>query len=216
MGGGPPVGSPRRDAKKKTIVAAERQRSDVAEARADWRAGMKDLEGRSLVFIDESGFDTKMTRLRGRSRRGAPCIGAVPHGKWHNNTFIAGLRCDRIDAPMLIPNAMNGVTFAVWVEEALAPTLTPGDIVICDNLSVHKNVVARKVIEARGAELRFLPAYSPDLNPIEMLFAKLKAIIRGAAACCFDTLCAALKGALEAVTHKECANYIRHAGYDPT
>ncbi len=177
---------------------------------------MKELDGRSLVFIDESGFDTKMTRSRGRCVRGAPCIGAVAHGKWHNNTFIAALRSDRIDAPMLIPGPINGATFAVWVEQALAPTLKPGDMVICDNLSVHKNAAARKAIEARGAELRFLPAYSPDLNPIEMLFAKLKSIVRGAAARCFDTLCDALKSALQAVSDHECANYVRHAGYDPT
>ncbi len=177
---------------------------------------MKSLDPGSLVFIDESGFNTKMARLRGRSARGEPCIGSVPHGHWGNNTFIAGLRSDRIVAPMLIPGAMDGDAFEVWVEKALAPTLGKGDIVICDNLNVHKNNAARTAIEARGAELRFLPAYSPDFNPIEMLFAKIKARVRSAAARCFDTLCNAIRKALNAVTTSECSNYLRHAGYDPT
>lgn len=177
---------------------------------------MKALDPAKLVFIDESGFDTKMTRLRGRAIKGSPCIGSVPHGHWRNNSFIAGLRHDRVDAPMLIGGAVNGAVFETWAEQALAPTLKPGDIVICDNLNVHKNAGARKAIEAKGAELRFLPAYSPDLNPIEMLFAKIKTIVRSAAARCFDTLCDALKSALEAVKPDECSNYIRHAGYDPT
>ena len=138
------------------------------------------------------------------------------HGHWDNNTFIAGLRNDQVSAPMLIPGAMDGDAFTVWVSQALAPTLNEGDIVICDNLNVHKNASARAAIEARGAELRFLPAYSPDLNPIEMLFAKIKALARSAAARCFDTTCNAIGKALNAVSATECANYLRHAGYDPT
>ena len=177
---------------------------------------MPGLDPAKLIFIDESGFDTKMTRRCGRSARGTPCIGAVPHGHWRNNTFIAGLRADRIDAPMLIEGAMDGDAFCAWVEQSLAPTLTAGDIVICDNLNVHKNARARAAIEARGAELRFLPAYSPDLNPIEMVFAKIKAWVRSAAARCAETLCVALKSAIEAITKDECANYIRHAGYGST
>ena len=115
---------------------------------------MSALDPSKLVFIDESGFDTRMTRRFGRAARGAPCVGAVPHGHWRNNTFIAGLRSDRIDAPMLIEGAMDGDAFSAWVERMLAPTLSAGDIVICDNLSVHKNAQARAAIEARGAELR--------------------------------------------------------------
>jgi transposase len=177
---------------------------------------MTELDVSALVFIDESGFDTKMTRLRGRSTRGQPCLGSGPHGHWRNNTFIAGLRADRVDAPMLLPGAMDGDAFAAWIGKALAPTLKAGDIVICDNLNVHKNAQARKEIETRGAELRFLPAYSPDLNPIEMLFAKIKAVVRAIAPRDFDALCKALKDALAALPPAECLNYIRHAGYDPT
>ncbi len=177
---------------------------------------MPGLDPAKLIFIDESGFDTKMTRRCGRSARGKPCVGTVPHGHWRNNTFIAGLRTDRIDAPMLIGGAMDGAAFCAWVGPSLAPALTEGDIVICDNLNVHKNARARAAIEARGAELRFLPACSPDLNPIEMVLAKLKALVRSAAARCAETLCTALKSALEAITPDECANYIRHAGYGST
>lgn len=177
---------------------------------------MTALDPEKLVFIDESGFDTKMTRRFGRAARGAPCVGATPHGHWRNTTFIAGLRSDRIDAPMLMEGAMNGDAFCAWVEQMLAPTLSPGDVVICDNLSVHKNAKARAAIEARGAELRFLPAYSPDLNPIEMVFAKLKALVRNAAARCADTLCSAIASALAAFTPQECARYLRHAGYAST
>jgi len=117
---------------------------------------------------------------------------------------------------MLIPVPMDGDAFAVWVRQMLAPTLGKGDIVICDNLNVHKNATARAAIEARGAELRFLPAYSPDLNPIEMLFARIKALTRSAAAQCFDTICNAIGKALDAVSTQECSNYLSHAGYDPT
>lgn len=191
-------------------------REDIAEARTRWQDEMTALDPSRLVFIDESGFDTRMTRRCGRSARGTPCIGAVPHGHWRNNTFIAGLRSDRIDAPMLIAGAMDGDAFCAWVEQALAPTLERGDIVICDNLNVHKNAGARAAIEARGAELRFLPAYSPDLNPIEMVFARIKALVRNAAARCIESLCAALKSALAAIEPDECAKYIRHAGYEPT
>ena len=157
-----------------------------------------------------------MARLRGRSLKGRPCTGCVPHGYWKNNSFIAGLRSDRVDAPMLVEGAVNGDVFVAWVEQQLVPTLATGDIVICDNLNVHRNLQARRAIEARGAQLRFLPAYSPDLNPIEMLFAKIKSIVRSAQARCFDTLCNAIKQALETVKPQECSNYLKHAGYQST
>ena len=169
-----------------------------------------------LVFIDESGFNTRMTRLYGRSARGERCVDQVPHGRWETNTFIAGLRLDRIEAPMLLKGAMDGDAFEIYVRDVLAPTLSQGDVVICDNLNVHKNAAAREAIEARGATLEFLPSYSPDLNPIEMLFAKLKARVRHAAAETFDSLCDAIQNALDAVPATECANYFNHIGYNPT
>jgi transposase len=198
------------------MVPAEQAREDIAKARIEWRDGMTELDPSKLVFIDESGFDTKMTRRFGRAARGAPCLGAVPHGHCSNNTFIAGLRSDRIDASVLIEGAMHGDAFCAWVEQVLAPTLRAGGIVICDNLTVHKNAKARAAIEARGAKLRFLPAYSSDLNPIEMVFAKLKAFVRSAAARCADTLCKAIASALARFTPEECARYPRHAGYAST
>ncbi len=175
-----------------------------------------ELRPEQLIFIDESGFDVKMARRSGRAPTGTPCLGAVPFGRWGNNTFIAGLRLGGTCAPMLMQGAMNGDWFCHWVETQLAPTLAKGDIVVCDNLSVHKNARARAAIEAKGAELRFLPPYSPDLNPIEQMFAKIKCIVRSLAPRCFDTLCDAIKTALDAISQKECANYLRNAGYAPT
>lgn len=177
---------------------------------------MPERDAAKLVFIDESGFNTRMTRLYGRSARGMRCIDQIPHGRWETNTLIAGLRLDRVDAPMLLEGAMDGDAFEAYVRDMLAPTLVPGDVVICDNLNVHKNRAAREAIEACGARLEFLPSYSPDLNPIEMLFSKLKALVQDAAADCFDSLCDAIKDALDAVSTEECANYFRHIGYRPT
>ncbi len=145
--------------------------------------------------------------------RVAPCVGAVPHGHWRNNTFIARLRNDFIDALMLIEGAMDGEAFCAWVEQMLAPTLAAGDIVICGNLSVRKNAKARAAIKARGAELRFLPAYSPDLNPVEKVFARIKALVRSADARSADTLGTAIASALTACTPQECACHLPHAGY---
>lgn len=144
-----------------------------------------------------------MARRCGRAARGVPCVGTVPHGHWRSITFIAGLRSDRIDAPMLLKGAMDGGAFSAGVEQMLAPALSEGDIVVCDNRSVHKNAKARAAIEARGAELRFLPASSPDLNPIEMVFAKIRTLVRSAEARCAETLCAALASALAAFTPEE-------------
>ena len=171
---------------------------------------MAGLNPDKLVFIDESGFDTRMTRRFGR---GAPCVGAVPHGHWRSNTFIAGLRSNRIDAPMLIEAAMEGDAFRARLGQMRAPTLRAGGMVVCDILGGHKNAKARAAIETRSAELRFLPACFPDPNPIEMVFAKLKALVRSAAARC-DTLCSAIASALTISTPQECARYLRHAGYD--
>ncbi len=174
-----------------------------------------ELRPEKLIFIDESGFDVKMTRRSGRAQ-GKPCLGAHPFGRWGNNTFIAGLRLAGTCAPMLMQGAMNGDWFCHWVETQLAPSLSEGDIVVCDNLSVHNNARARVAIEAKGAEVRFLPPYSPDLNPIEQVFAKIKGIVRSLAPRSFDTLCEAIKAALNAISQQECANYIQNAGYPST
>jgi transposase len=156
-----------------------------------------------------------MARLRGRSPRGERCRAAVPHGHWKTTTLVAGLRLDGLSAPMLIDGAMNGAAFTAWVERLLVPTLTPGDIVVLDNLPAHKVTAARAAIERAGAALLLLPPYSPDFNPIEQAFAKLKALLRKAAARTLDALEKAIAEALDAFTPAECANYFTNSGYEP-
>ena len=167
------------------------------------------------MFIDETGATTKMVRLRGRAPRGERCIAAIPHGHWKTTTFTAGLRTSGLVAPMVIDGPMDGAAFLAYVEQVLVKDLTPGDIVIMDNLPAHKVAGVRRAIEAAGARLLYLPPYSPDFNPIEMAFSKLKAILRKAAARTVDALWAAIADALDAFTPSECANYFAAAGYDP-
>lgn len=167
------------------------------------------------MFIDETGATTKMARLRGRSPRGERCRAAVPHGHWKTTTLVAGLRLDGITAPMVIDGAMNGEAFTAYAETLLAPTLGPGDIVVMDNLPAHKVKGVREAIERAGAILLFLPPYSPDFNPIEQAFSKLKALLRKAAARTVVTLEAAIATALDAFTPQECANYFANSGYEP-
>jgi transposase len=157
-----------------------------------------------------------MARLYGRARRGERCRAPIPHGHWKTTTLTAGLRAGGLTAPMLLDGPMNGAAFRAYVAEVLAPTLAPGDIVVMDNLSAHKGADIRAAIEARGASLLYLPPYSPDFNPIEMVFAKLKAILRKAAARTRDDLWDAVAGALRTVTPEECANFFVHAGYAST
>ena len=147
----------------------------MAAARAAWRAAQPMLDPSRLVFIDETGTSTNMTRLRARARRGCRVVGLVPWGHWKITTFVAALRHDRVTAPFVIDRAMTSAIFIEYVRQCLVPTLSPGDIVVMDNLQPHKNPTVRELITATGAELRLLPPYSPDLNPIEQAFAKLKA-----------------------------------------
>jgi transposase len=171
------------------------------------------LDVRRLVFVDETWTKTNMTRAYGRCPRGKRLIGRAPHGHWQTTTFLAGLRHDRIVAPMLLEGAIDGAAFRAWAEQQLAPTLAPGDIVIADNLASHKVAGVREAIEARGAAMMFLPAYSPDLNPIEQLFAKLKAILKRLAPRTRETLMGAVRFSLAQIGASECANYLAHAGY---
>jgi transposase len=166
-----------------------------------------------LVFIDETWTKTNMTRLRGRSPRGQRLVAFVPHGHWKTSTFVAALRCDGLTAPLVIDGAMDGVTFLAYVKQFLAPTLAPGDVVVMDNLPSHKVAGVRETIEARGATLRYLPPYSPDLNPIELLFAKLKSLLRSAGARTVETLWNTLAILLNQFGPAECANYLHHCGY---
>lgn len=168
-----------------------------------------------LVFIDETWASTNMAPTYGRGPRGARVEGVTPHGHWKTTTFIAALRHDRLTAPCVFDGAINGARFRAWVEQALAPTLAPGDVVVMDNLAAHKVAGIREAIEAKGAELAYLPAYSPDLNPIEQVFAKLKALLRRAGARRVDDLWRAIGRCLDAFTPTECANYLANSGYVP-
>lgn len=166
------------------------------------------------MFIDETGASTKMARRHGRAPRGQRLRSSVPHGHWKTTTFVGGLRLSGMTAPMVLDGPMTGGWFLAYVEQILVPTLRPGDIVILDNLAAHKNAAVRQAIENVGAELRFLPPYSPDLNPIENAFAKLKALLRKAAARSVDSLWIAIAAAIETFKPVECANYFAAAGYN--
>ena len=170
-------------------------------------------ERHRLIFIDETGTTTKMTRLRGRSMKGSRLNGRAPFGHWGTQTFVAGLKSDGLIAPWVIDGPMNRAIFETYVETQLAPALRPGDVVILDNLSSHKSEPAEKAIRARGAWLLFLPPYSPDLNPIEMAFAKLKAHLRATAARTIDELWRAIGSICKLFSQEECSNYFTAAGY---
>ena len=167
-----------------------------------------------MIFIDETGASTKMARLRGWAPRGKRCRAAIPHGHWKTTTFTAGLRIDGLVAPWLLDGAMDGEAFLVYVRRILAPELEPRDIVIMDNLPAHKVVGIREAIEATGAVLLYLPPYSPDFNPIEMAFSKLKALLPKVAARTIYDLGEAIADILGAFTPAECLNYFKAAGYD--
>ena len=183
-------------------------------AREAWSEGQPGLDPAKLVFIDETGANTKMARLYGRSPRGERCLAAIPHGHWKTTTLTAGLRLGGIAAPMVIDGPMDGEAFLAYAEQLLAPALQPGDVVIMDNLPAHGVRGVREAIKARGATLLYLPPYSPDFNPIEMAFAKIKEHLRAAAARTIPDLWDAIKSALEKFTPTECANYFTAAGYD--
>ncbi len=171
------------------------------------------LDPRRLVFVDETGTNTQMTRLRGRCAKGKRLVDYAPHGHWKTTTFVAGLRNDAITAPLVVDRPMNGAIFQAWLEQQLAPTLTEGDVVIMDNLPAHKVAGVRTIIEKAGAKLLYLPPYSPDLNPSEMMFAKLKALLRKAKERTVDELWDRIGVLLDAFTPEECANYLAHDGY---
>jgi transposase len=156
-----------------------------------------------------------MARLRGRCRKGERPFASIPHGHWRTTTFVAGLRLGGLDAPMVIDGPMNGEAFLAYVEQVLVPTLEPGDVVVMDNLGCHKNTAVRDAIAAAGAELRFLPPYSPDFNPIEMALSKLKALLRKAATRTRDALWDEVGQIIDQFTPRECANYFTAAGYEP-
>jgi transposase len=197
------------------VLASEQDRHDVARRREQWKKYQGRVAAERLVFIDETWTKTNMAPLRGWAPRGRRLRAKVPQRRWRTMTFIAALRCDRLDAPWLIDGPINGERFRLYVEQVLLPSLRPGDIVVMDNLGSHKGQAVRRAIRAAGARLLFLPKYSPDLNPIEQVFAKLKHLLRKAAARNFDGVCAAIGQLLDSFAPSECANYLVNAGYQP-
>jgi transposase len=185
----------------------------VARRRLRWKGRQGRLDPARLVFIDETWAKTNMTRLRGWAPCGQKLLAKVPQGHWRTLTFLAALRCDRIEAPCVIDGPINGESFLAYVEQVLVPTLKPGDIVIIDNLGSHKAKAVRRTIRATGAKLIFLPPYSPDLNPIEQAFAKLKTLLRKAAERTVEATWKRIGALLACFSPQECANYFRNAGY---
>ncbi len=195
--------------------AAEQDRPDVAGKRRLWRAWQRFMDPARFVFLDETATATNMTRRYGRCPPDRRLVAAVPHGHWRTTTFIAGLRQSGVIAPLVLDGPMTGLAFRAYVEQFVAPALAPGDVVVLDNLAAHKVHGVRQALKASGASILYLPPYSPDLNPIEQLFAKLKALLRQAAARTRDELWQAI-GLLATVPPAECANYLRHCGYGAT
>jgi transposase len=188
----------------------------VAEARAAWRETQKTLAPARLVFIDETWASTAMTRRYGRAPKGQRLYGYAPNGHWKTTTFIAALRWDRVTAPAVFDGPIDGVSLLAYVEQVLAPTLKPGDIVIMDCLPAHKSQRVRHAIEAVGATRVLLPSYSPDFNPIEQCFSKLKAWLRKVAKRTLNTLWDAIADALALFSPAECAAFFRNSGYAHT
>jgi transposase len=188
----------------------------VARRRARWIRYRDKIDPQRLVFIDETWVKTNMTPLRGWGARGRRLLAQAPYGHWRTMTFLAALRHDRIDAPWVLNGPINAEAFKAYVTAELVKTLKPGDIVILDNLASHKSGHVRALVKAAKAKLFFLPPYSPDLNPIEQAFAKIKHAMRKAMARNLDALHDAVAETLQTITPSECANYLQNAGYKAT
>jgi transposase len=201
---------------KKTLHASEQDRADIARRRNRWKTHQGRLDPQRWVFIDETWAKTNMTRRHGRCSRGTRLIAKVPQGRWRTLTFLAALRHDRITAPCVIDGPINGTSFRAYIEQFLVPTLSPGDVVVMDNLGSHKSQAVRRLIRAAGAKLFFLPRYSPDLNPIEQVFAKLKTLLRKTDPRTIEATWRNIGDLLDRFTPQECANYLANAGYAST
>jgi transposase len=193
--------------------AAEQDRPEVQAARKLWRKQQPDWDVRQLVFIDETGLNTKLARKYGRCPTGQRCVSAVPHGHWQSSTFIAALRHESLVAPFLVEGPVDADVFRIYLERVLCPQLQEGDTVILDNLSTHKIQDVARILSPQGVLVRYLPPYSPDLNPIEPAFAKLKAHLRQAAARTWGELYPALAAALNSFSASHCQGFFRHAQY---
>jgi transposase len=205
----------RSDLQKKTAHASEQDRADIKERREAWFDSQLDLDPEKLVFIDETWTTTNMARKNGRASKGERLRAGVPHGHWKTTTFVAGLRLTGMTAPMVLDGPINGQWFQAYVDQVLVPTLSPGDIVVMDNLGSHKGASVREAIEAVGATLLYLPPYSPDFNPIENAFSKLKALLRKAAERTVEGLWSRIGELLKEFSPTECEHFFAAAGYEP-
>lgn len=185
----------------------------MAEEREEWKQLQENLDCEKLVFLDETWAKTNMTPTHGRAEAGQRVIDFVPHGHWKTTTFLAALRHDGLTAPLVVDGAINGEIFLAWVRQELLPTLKEGDIVVMDNLSSHKVSGVKEAIESAGAKVLYLPPYSPDFNPIEMVFSKLKTLVRKAKLRSVQDLWQKLGELCDHFLPEECQNYFRHAGY---
>lgn len=188
----------------------------MARHRQQWRVWQRYMDPARFVFLDETGATTNMIRRYGRAPKGVRLVDAVPFGHWKTTTFVAGLRQSGIVAPLVLDGPMTGAAFRAYVEQMLAPGLEPGDVVVMDNLPAHKVAGVREAIRAVDASILYLPPYSPDLNPIEQFFAKLKALLRKAAARTKEALWITIGGLLDQCSPTECVNYLANCGYEPT
>jgi transposase len=188
----------------------------VQAARRAWGKAQLAMDVTRLVFIDETWAATNMTRSYGRAPKGSRCLDSAPLGDWQTTTFVAGLRHNQLTAPMVVDGPMDGELFLAWIEQFLSPTLQPGDIVILDNLSSHKVDGVQQAVALAGAAVLYLPPYSPDLNPIEKLFSKLKTLLRKAALRATEELWTEIGTLLNTITASECANYFASSGYVST
>jgi transposase len=201
------------DVEKKVLKASEQTRADVAARREEWRTWQMDLDPQRLVFIDETWVKTNMTRPRGRAPSGERVVCQVPHGHWKTTTFLAALRVTGLTAPLVVDGAINGALFKAWVEQHLAPTLRPGDLVVMDNLASHKVAGVHQAIKHAKAEVVYLPPYSPDLNPIETVFSKFKWFVRSQSRRTVEALWNLCGQVAQLFQEHECRNHFKHCGY---
>ena len=192
--------------------ASEQRRADVAQQRRLWKEKISGVDPSRLVFLDETGAKTNLTRLWARSRKGQRAIGYAPHGHWHTTTLVAGLTLDGAIAPMVLEGAMDRLSFEAYVAQGLAPALAAGRIVVMDNLSAHKSPAISRLLEAAGATVWYLPPYSPDYNPIEPMWSKVKAALQRAGARTYDALVDAIAHALDGVSPQDSHGFFHHCG----
>jgi transposase len=200
-------------AKKKSLHAAEQDRANVKARRDVWHEQLKEVPREHLVFLDESGAKTNMTRLYGRAPRGERVVSKVPHGHWKTTTMLSAIRLEGPCAAVTVDGAVDAEIFGIYIRDILAPQLRPGDVLVLDNLPAHKSPSVREAVEAVGARLFYLPPYSPDYNPIENMWSKVKSYLRSAAARTVEALGQAIDQALAAITTSDCQGFFKNCGY---